>query len=42
MTAPLRQQQIRIDPVAVFIARAEARAVLWAAGAGFYGDEISF
>jgi hypothetical protein len=32
MTAPLRQQQIRIDPVAVFIARAEDRAMLWAAG----------
>jgi len=32
MTAPLRQQQIRIDPVAVFIARVEARAMLWAAG----------
>jgi hypothetical protein len=32
MTAPLRQQRIRIDPVAVFIARAEARAVLWATG----------
>jgi hypothetical protein len=31
MTAPLRQQQIRIDPVAVFIARVEARAMLWAA-----------
>jgi len=32
MTAPLRQQQIRIDPVAVFIARVETRAMLWAAG----------
>ena len=32
MTAPLRRQQIRIDPVAVFIARVEARAMLWAAG----------
>jgi hypothetical protein len=31
MTAPLRQQRLRIDPVAVFIARAEARAMLWAA-----------
>jgi hypothetical protein len=32
MTAPLRQQGIRIDPLAVFVARAEARAMLWAAG----------
>jgi hypothetical protein len=32
MTAPLRQQGIRIDPLAVFVARAEARALLWQAG----------
>jgi hypothetical protein len=32
MTAPVHQQAIRIDPVAVFVARAEARALLWAAG----------
>jgi hypothetical protein len=32
MTAPLRNQGIAIDPVAVFIARAEARALLYAAG----------
>ena len=31
MNAPLRHQQIRIDPLAVFKARAEARAILWAA-----------
>src|SRR5262249_17572524 len=31
MTAPVRQQDGRIDPVAVFIARAEARALLYAA-----------
>ena len=31
MNAPLRHQQIRIDPLAVFVARAEARAILWAA-----------
>jgi hypothetical protein len=35
MTASLRQQQIRVDPVAVFVARCEARALLWQA------DEIS-
>jgi hypothetical protein len=29
MIAPVRRQQIRIDPLAVFIARAEARALLW-------------
>src|SRR5262249_34874382 len=40
MTAPLRQQQIRIDPVAVFIARLEARAVLWAAGEMTLHDAI--
>jgi hypothetical protein len=40
MTALLRQQQIRIDPVAVFIARAEARAVLWAAGEMTLHDAI--
>jgi hypothetical protein len=32
VTALVRQQQIHIDPVAVLIARAEARALLWAAG----------
>jgi hypothetical protein len=32
MTAPVRQQQIAVDPVAVFIARAEARAILWREG----------
>lgn len=32
MTAPFSQQQIRTSPVVVFIARAEARATLWAAG----------
>ena len=32
MTAPVRQQDIRIDPIAVLKARAEARALLWAAG----------
>jgi hypothetical protein len=32
MTAPLRTQRITIDPVAVFTARAEARALLYAAG----------
>jgi hypothetical protein len=31
MTAPIRHTQIRIDPLAVFKARAEARAILWAA-----------
>jgi hypothetical protein len=30
MTAPLRQQRLAIDPLAVFVARAEARAMLWA------------
>src|SRR5262245_63968690 len=35
MTAPLRQQRLRIDPIAVFIARVEARAMRWAA------DEIT-
>ena len=40
MTAPLRQQQIRIDPVAVFIARVEARAMLWAAGEMTLHDAI--
>jgi hypothetical protein len=29
MTAPLRHSEIRIDPLAVFKARAEARALLW-------------
>jgi len=32
MTAPLRQHRSRIDPPTVFIARAEARAALFAAG----------
>jgi hypothetical protein len=32
MTAPVRPQNITIDPVAVFVARAEARAMLYAAG----------
>jgi hypothetical protein len=31
MSIPLRHQQIRIDPLAVFKARAKARAILWAA-----------
>jgi hypothetical protein len=30
--APVRQQQIRLDPLDVFVARAEAGALLWAAG----------
>ena len=29
MSIPLRHQQIRIDPLTVFKARAEARALLW-------------
>jgi hypothetical protein len=32
MIAPLRQAQARVDPVAVFTARAEARALLWRVG----------
>lgn len=32
MTAAARKQQTRPDPLAVFIARAEARALLWQAG----------
>jgi hypothetical protein len=32
MNAPVRQQQIRIDALTVFIARCEARALLWQAG----------
>jgi hypothetical protein len=32
MNAPLCHQQIRIDPLTVFVARAEARAILWQAG----------
>ncbi len=32
MSAPVRRQQIRIDPLEVFTARAEARALLWQAG----------
>ncbi len=32
MTAAVRQQQIRIGPLRVFIARCEARALLWQAG----------
>ena len=31
MTAPVPHQQIRLDPVEIFVARAEARAILWAA-----------
>ena len=31
MNAPIRHQQIRLDPLTVFKARAEARAILWAA-----------
>jgi hypothetical protein len=31
MNAPIRHQKIRIDPLTVFKARAEARAILWAA-----------
>jgi hypothetical protein len=29
MNAPLRHSEIRIDPLTVFKARAEARALLW-------------
>ena len=32
MAAPIRQQHLRIDAVTVFVARAEARAMLYAAG----------
>jgi hypothetical protein len=32
MTAPVRTQRIAIDPIAVFIARCEARALLFATG----------
>jgi hypothetical protein len=32
MTAPLRRARIAIDPVAVLIARVEARAILWREG----------
>jgi hypothetical protein len=32
MNAPVRKQGIAVDPVAVLIARAQARALLWAAG----------
>lgn len=32
MTVPLRQQRLTIDPLAVFLARAEARALLWHTG----------
>src|SRR5262245_24937136 len=32
MTAPVRKQDVRIDPIAVLTARAEARAILWASG----------
>jgi hypothetical protein len=32
MTAPLRQQRLAIDPLAVFTARCEARALLWHTG----------
>ncbi len=31
MSAPLRHHQIRLDPLTVFKARAEARAILWEA-----------
>jgi len=31
MNVPVRRQQIRLDPLEVFVARAEARAMLWAA-----------
>jgi hypothetical protein len=29
MNAPLRHSEIRIDPLALFVGRAEARALLW-------------
>jgi hypothetical protein len=32
MNVSLRQTDIGVDPVTVFIARTEARALLWAAG----------
>jgi hypothetical protein len=32
MTAAVRPQDIKLDPVAVFEARAEARALLWRVG----------
>lgn len=32
MTAPVRKSAIRLDPLVVFKARAEARAPLWQAG----------
>jgi hypothetical protein len=31
MNAPLRHSEIRLDPLLAFKARAEARAILWAA-----------
>jgi hypothetical protein len=31
MTAPVRHQRIHVDALKVFVARAEARAILWAA-----------
>jgi hypothetical protein len=31
MTAPLRHSQIRVDPLTAFKARAQGRAILWAA-----------
>jgi hypothetical protein len=31
VNVPIRRQQIRLDPLEVFVARAEARAMLWAA-----------
>ena len=31
MNVPIRRQQVRLDPLEVFVARAEARAMLWAA-----------
>ena len=32
MTAPLKLSALTLDPLAVFVARAEARAMLWAVG----------
>ena len=31
MNVPLRRQHVRLDPIMVFRARCEARAILWAA-----------
>jgi hypothetical protein len=33
MNAPIRHQHVRLDPLVVFRARAEARALLWHCGA---------